>query len=207
MIYRIEYYFNRILRGYVFIVPILIVYFLLLSILRKKQKCLHIATVFVFSFYLFALIAGTAIGDAEFSFSPQIMPVPFRDIFRAPRHFMLNIIAFIPFGVFLPLLYHKYCNIKTVTLTAFLFSLCIELTQMFGWGATEIDDLIANTFGACSGYYCYWLITKRSQKNWGKQLQAVNINGTVEVILLSVCTFLIMAFIEPMIHSGLFVSR
>lgn len=205
---QIEYLFFRALSGYVFIVPALIVYFLLLSILQKKQKALHIATAFIFSFYLFAVIAATGIGcTVFFSFSPEIALIPFRDIFRAPMHVILNIVAFVPFGVFLPLLYQKYCNIKTVAITGFLFSLCIELVQMFGWGATEIDDLIANTFGVCLGYYFYWVIRKGLHKNWCKQYQAVNINDTVEVVLLSVCTFLIMAIIEPVICNGLLNSR
>ena len=201
---QIKYLLSRALSGYVFIVPVLIVYFLLLFVFRRKQKPLHIAAGFVFSFYLFLIIAATGIGNtAVTSFSPEIILIPFRDIVMAPMHFILNIVAFVPFGIFLPLLYKRCCNIKFAAITGFLFSLCIELVQMFGWGATELDDLIANTLGVCLGYGSYCLIRTGLRKDFGEQFQAVGINDTVELFLLSACTFLIMALVEPMICNNL----
>ena len=55
---------------------------------------------------------------------------------------------FISLGVFLALLYKRYNCIKKVVLIGFLFSLSIELVQMFECGATDINDLITNTLGA-----------------------------------------------------------
>lgn len=193
---HIKYLLARAFSGYVFIVPELIVYFLLLCAFRRKQKPLHTATTFVFSFYLFLVIAATGIGNTTVSsFSPEIILMPFRDIFKAPMHVVLNIAAFIPFGIFLPLLYKQCCHIKTVAAAGFLFSLCIELVQMFGWGATEIDDLIANTLGVCLGYCSYRLIKKYISNDFFKQFQAVNINDTAELLLLSISTFLIMSLL------------
>ena len=193
----IKYLLSRALAGYILIVPILIVYYLLLSIFRKKQKPLHIAAAFIFSFYLFSVITGTGIGNtAPFSFPPIIKWMPFDDIFNAPIHFFLNIVAFAPFGFFLPLLYKKYGNFMAVAITGFLFSLCIELLQMFGWGATEIDDLMANTLGVCLGYFSYRLIRKVLRMDLEKQIQAVDIHDTFEVILLLACAFLIMSFVR-----------
>lgn len=195
---QIEYLLSRALSGYVFMIPGLIAYFCLLAVFRRKQKPLHILTCCVFSFYLFLVIAATGIGNtAALSFAPEIILIPFRDIFMAPKHFVLNIAAFIPFGIFLPLLYKKCCNIKMIALSAFLFSLCIELMQMLGWGATEIDDLIANTLGACLGYLFLLPYNDRLHGNLDKQIQAVNINDTVELFLLSTSTFLIMALVQP----------
>ena len=64
-----------------------------------------------------------------------------------PIDTILNVVLFVPFGFFLPLLYKKYHHIKTVVLTGFLFSLSVEIVQMFGWGSTDINDLITNTVG------------------------------------------------------------
>ena len=197
---QIQYLLSRALSGYVFIVPVLIVYFLLLSVFSRKQKVVHIVTVFTFCFYLFLVLAATGIGCTTVSsFSPEIILIPFRDIIMAPRHFTLNMAAFIPFGVFLPFLYKRYCNIKMIALTGFLFSLCIELVQMFGWGVTEMDDLIANTLGVCLGYCSYCLIRTGLHNDFSEQFQAVNINDTVELFLLSASTFLITALVQPMI--------
>ncbi len=194
---QIKYLLTRTIRGYIFIIPMLIVYFVVLFAFRKKQKILHIAAVFVFSFYLCAIISATGIGcTALSSFTPEVMLVPFWDVFNAPVHFILNTIAFMPCGLLLPLLYKKFNNIKIIAITGFLFSLCIELVQMFGWGVTEIDDLMANTFGTCLGYYIFvW--TKDLHKSFGKKLRAANINDSVEVLLLSVCVFAVMSIIQP----------
>ncbi len=193
----IKYLLSRALAGYILMVPILIVYYLLLAIFRKRQNPLHIAAAFIFSFYLFSVITGTGIGNtAPFSFPPIIKWLPFDDIFHAPIHFFLNIVAFAPFGFFLPLLYGRYGNIRAVAITGFLFSLSIELLQMFGWGAAEIDDLMANTLGVCLGYFAYRLIRKGLRMDLEKQIQAVDIYETFELVLLSACAFLIMAFVR-----------
>lgn len=197
---QIKYLLSRALSGYVYMVPVLVVYFLLLSVFRRKQKPLHILAGFVFSFYLFLVIAATGIGNTTASsFSPEIILIPFRDMFVAPMHFILNIAAFVPFGIFLPLLYKRCCNVKTVSVVGFLFSVSIELMQMLGWGVTEVDDIIANTFGVILGYCFYCLINKRMHKDFGEQFQAVNINDTVELLILSTCAFLIMALVQPMV--------
>lgn len=125
--------------------------------------------------------------------------MPFRDLAVAPVHFMLNIVALIPFGVFLPVLYKRYCDFKTVAATGFLFSLCIELIQMLGWGATELDDLIANTLGVCLGYGCYCLLRKGLSKRIWVAFQGVRIFDTAELAFLCAATFFIMAFAAPIL--------
>lgn len=202
---EILYLFSRALSGYLFMLPVLIAYFLLLLLFRRKQKSLHIAACFVFGFYLFLVIAATGIGNTvAFSFPPEIILIPFRDILYAPRHFVLNVIAFVPFGYFLPLLYKRYRSIKIVAVIGFLFSLCIELVQMLGWGATEIDDLIANTLGVCLGYLSYCLVKKSLHTNFGEPFQANSISNTAELILLLASTFLIMALVQPLIGNSIF---
>lgn len=110
---QIKYLLSRVLSGYVFIVPELIVYYLLLSVFHKKQNALRIVTGFVFSFYLFLIIAATGIGcTTASSFSPEIILIPFRDIVRAPKHFILNIAAFVPLGIFLSILYKNVAILR-----------------------------------------------------------------------------------------------
>lgn len=202
---EILYLFSRTLSGYLFMLPVLTAYFLLLLMFHRKQKPLHIATCFVFGFYLFLVIAAAGIGNtAPFSFPPEIILTPFRDLIYAPRHFILNVVAFVPLGFFLPALYKSYSNIKLIAVIGFLFSLCIELVQMFGWGATEMDDLIANTLGVCLGYVSYCLIKRGLHKDFGVPFQSNNINDTAELILLSASTFLIMALVQPLIGNAIF---
>ena len=71
-----------------------------------------------------------------------------------------NILAFLPFGFFLPLLWEK-CRraFLTVLLTA-CFSFCVELLQLITRvGSFDIDDVILNTLGGAIGFLLYLLFT------------------------------------------------
>lgn len=46
----------RSISGYVFIVPVIILYFLYLKKSGRKQSFLHITSVFVFCYYLFGIL-------------------------------------------------------------------------------------------------------------------------------------------------------
>ena len=64
---------------------------------------------------------------------------------------VLNVIAFVPFGVYLEMLFHeKSVWIKFITIAS--VSLAIEVLQfIFFLGSTDIVDLIANTLGGVIG--------------------------------------------------------
>lgn len=93
-------------------------------------------------------------------FFSDILLIPFIDIIRGPKDAILNIILFLPLGIFLPILYDKYNSISRVLLLGFLFSLSIEIIQMFNFGITDINDLITNTVVAGLGYGVYKFINK-----------------------------------------------
>lgn len=69
-----------------------------------------------------------------------------------------NVAVFLPFGYLLPWVSRKNQNFLTVLFWAFLFSLSIELFQLFSaFGAFDVDDLLLNSAGACIGYLVYKL--------------------------------------------------
>jgi len=195
----------RSISGYVFIVPVLLLYFLYLKKSGRKQSFLHITAVFVFCYYLFGILTVAGIGyTSTMSFSPKISLIPFLGMITGPIDTILNLILFVPLGVFLPFLYKKYHHIKTVALTGFLFSLSVEIVQMFGWGSSDINDLIINTAGACLGYWIYYLLSKALPNNFRKKLQSENVNGTVEVLLFVIYIFMVMVTVQPwVIHDVL----
>ena len=53
------------------------------------------------------------------TFDPRIVYIPFVDMIRGPVDTVLNIILFIPLGIFLPLLYKKYDKIGKIVLIGF----------------------------------------------------------------------------------------
>ena len=59
---------------------------------------------FVFCLYLSGVLTVTGIGR-PFSFRPRFNFLPFVDMVKGPVDTTLNVILFLPLGVFLPILY------------------------------------------------------------------------------------------------------
>lgn len=104
--------------------------------------------------------------------------IPFQEITRflkygyclSPMSIFLNlfgnVIGFLPFGFFLPVISRKNRKMSRVVLAGAVSSACIELIQLVTkTGVCDIDDVILNTLGAFLGYLLFLLadeIRKRS---------------------------------------------
>ena len=67
-----------------------------------------------------------------------------------------NVIGFLPFGFFLPVISRKFHNIFLVTALGCLVSSCVEITQhVTRTGSCDVDDVILNTLGALFGYIMF----------------------------------------------------
>ena len=193
----------RSLSGYIFVVPGILLYFWCLKKFEKNQLPIHIATVFVFCYYLIGILTMTGIGKLK-SFSPEIVLIPFLDMISGPIDTILNIVLFVPLGFFLPLLYKKYSRISNIALTGFLFSLSIEIVQMFGRGSTDINDLITNTVGVSLGYFIYKQFVRIARKEVLAKFQSNKINDEIEVLFFIAYSFVIMVTTQPLVISNLF---
>ena len=72
-----------------------------------------------------------------------------------------NVLAFVPFGMILPMLTPKCRNFFHIVLLGFDFSLFVETIQLISKvGSFDVDDLILNTLGAALGYLAYRLIRR-----------------------------------------------
>lgn len=189
--------------GYLFVVPGIILYFFCLAKRGKKQSAFHALASFVFCYYLVSILTMTGIGKLK-AFSPRLILVPFVDMFNGPLDMILNVILFVPLGFFLPLLYQKYCSVGNVALCGFLISLAVEIVQMFGRGATDVNDLITNTAGTCVGYFIYKLLSEFAGNKFCRKFYADKINDSVEVLLFVVYVFLIMVTVQPMVIHNFF---
>lgn len=78
--------------------------------------------------------------------------VPFAYMFSDYKNSLLNVLLFVPLGFFLPVFGKRYANLLWTVLFGFCFSLAIELMQIFTFRATDINDLMTNTFGAAIGW-------------------------------------------------------
>lgn len=69
---------------------------------------------------------------------------------------MGNVLAFAPFGFLLPMLSKHYRRFLSVAILSLMFSLSVELIQLFfRVGIFDVDDIFLNTMGGILGYVCY----------------------------------------------------
>lgn len=67
-----------------------------------------------------------------------------------------NVLAFVPFGVIIPMIKRNKTGIVLIALLTFTFSLIIETLQLYyKVGVFDIDDMILNTAGGILGYIMY----------------------------------------------------
>lgn len=70
-----------------------------------------------------------------------------------------NIAAFIPFGMFLPILHPRFRSAIYMLLLTMEFSLAVELLQLVAKvGSFDVDDLLLNTLGGMLGYLAYKIL-------------------------------------------------
>ena len=72
---------------------------------------------------------------------------------------ILNIIFFMPFEFLLPTLWNKFRKFIPTVFAGFIFSLIIEVGQLFTIRATDVDDLIMNTLGTILGFILFKILS------------------------------------------------
>ena len=69
-----------------------------------------------------------------------------------------NIVAFAPFGFFLPVIWVRTRHWYITVLLSFAMSLLVETMQLVGKvGSFDVDDLLLNTIGGFAGYIIFVL--------------------------------------------------
>lgn len=154
--------------------------------MKKERK----KTIFLFTIYLVLLI-WIILMKTEFSIaaiyrmrSLNLIPLEgtaVRNNQLDYQEIYLNILIFIPFGLYLSIIQSKWSFFQKLFLI-FLVSLSFEALQYyFMIGATDITDLIGNTFGGFLGLFIYSLLTKliKGRKRREQLLNRVGGLGTL----------------------------
>ncbi len=83
-----------------------------------------------------------------------------------------NILAFIPFGIFRPIIGIRKHSFLRTCFQGLLFSFFIELTQLrFKVGCFDVDDIFLNTLGCILGYTIFLIFYKTYAKyNYKKNM-------------------------------------
>ncbi len=142
---------------------------------KKHKKLYRMAAWLLFGLYLVSMIyflffaesmGRTSMGQ-EYHYNLQ----PFKEIQRYLTYYDVigpytvflnlagNILAFVPFGLFFPLLSRRSRSLWKVTLISFEVSLLVELIQLVTRvGSCDVDDMILNTLGGMIGYVCFRIL-------------------------------------------------
>jgi len=143
----------------------------------------------LFCLYLAAVFSLVGIPNLRY-FRPEVNLnlIPLIGMIGDFKNSILNVILFVPLGLFLPLLWNGYRRLIPGIAFGFGLSLTIELMQMLTYRTTDVNDLITNT----AGYLLGFLLVKPMVKRF----PAVERNSR-DLYLLSILTFAIMFCVHP----------
>ncbi|MHB8127509.1 MAG: VanZ family protein [Mobilitalea sp.] len=107
---------------------------------------------------------------------------------------ILNVIIFIPFGLYLSMIELNWSFWKKIILIAGV-SLLFELLQfLFAIGGTDITDLISNTLGGVVGIGFYIVFSKILKEKTNKILNILALIGTICFVLLGLLTMRVITY-------------
>ena len=107
----------------------------------------------LFAVYLCAVFAVAGLPNICYiRFDLNLNLKPFAYMFSDYRSTSLNVLLFVPLGIFLPLLWKPFRKLWWAGLFGLGTSLLIEALQIFTYRATDVNDLMTNTFGTLLGW-------------------------------------------------------
>ena len=175
------------------LIPILFLYHIFIFHNIKKT-----AAYIIFILYLTAmclLVGFPCVTGIKIGWSYNFIPLygMLNDIINS----YLNVLLFIPLGIFVPCLWPEYRSMMKTVGLGLMTSLGIEILQIFTFRATDINDVITNVAGTMIGYLIGKLIINRfPQLNWLGCKER-------ELYLLYVTVGVVMFFSQPFIQSVL----
>ena len=117
------------------------------KILRICSKVMFgVYIIFLTYFLFFAESTGRTFESRSYHYNLEL----FKEI--GLLNLVGNVVAFIPFGFFLPILHVKCRSFLFTTFLSFEFSLMVETIQLVSKvGSFDVDDLLLNTIGGALG--------------------------------------------------------
>lgn len=147
-----------------------------------RNKIFKLIIVFIFAFYLVAVAFvyyKTRYYHPTISLLDHIRYnsnfIPFKTVLEYAEHIknetvnfdsimwnlLGNLILYLPFGGFLPLIFSKLRSFKKTICVSLAVIFLAELSQMlFKYGRFDVDDIILNTAGAAVGYLIWKLFDR-----------------------------------------------
>lgn len=187
--YRILFALVELAAAGVFLLPLFLLYGKFTAHSRMQIFCS-----ILFGFYFAAVLALVGF-PSILDHSPDVTLhlVPLAGIPADFQNACLNVLLFVPLGLFLPLLWDSCQSLRRTLLFALCVTLFIELSQLFTLRATDINDIHTNLAGAAIGYFL--------AKHAAKVLPAAASPNGKEPILLCTITAAVFFFAQPFVSA------
>lgn len=189
--YRIYIALIEVAAAAVFIIPIWCIYnrFYFHS---RKMTILYM----IFGFYLTAVLTLAGFPNIiSLKVELTVNIIPFVYMINDFINACLNVLLFVPYGFFLPVLWKEFRNAKKIFAAGFAMTLFIEISQIFTGRATDIDDIITNLAGTLIGYLiAYWFTDAFTRR-------MVKISKKKDFYIICLSVALIMFFLQPFTSS------
>lgn len=140
--------------AYIGVIPFLII--LQVFCIRYKLPKRHQFGLYLYALCISLIIISTgtpSIYELGFHFTLNI--IPFYGISENLTQYLQSFLVFIPFGLLLPTLWKQFQPAKTTFFYGLVFSLTIEISQLFSFSTTDINDLIMSNLGVFTGYFIF----------------------------------------------------
>ena len=152
--------------------------------LKKKEHAIrHIVWTYIFLLYCYLVVEvaadmGTVWDILKYrGIKGQVYLKPFV-VYEYMSH-ILNVVMFMPLGFLMPLIWSNFRRVLKTTMLGLLMSIAIEVSQLFCYRVTDVNDLITNTVGTTVGYIL-WIIFHKIFINSGKK--SVTISRTEPIV-------------------------
>ena len=171
------------------LIPILFLYQIIIFHNIKKT-----AAYIIFILYLTAmcfLVGFPSVAGIKIVWSYNFIPL--HGMLSDITNSYLNVLLFIPLGIFVPCLWPEYRSMMKTVGLGLMTSLGIEILQIFTFRATDINDVITNVAGTMIGYLIGRMIIKMIP-----QLDRLACSKS-ELYLLYGTVAMVMFFFQPFI--------
>ncbi len=157
----------------------------------KENNSSNKLTIVLFFIYLIALVWILLFKlGVQFSYveNRKVNLIPFNDLISNGKFYffgeiIMNIIIFVPLGIYTGILSKKW-NFGKNLLIIFLLSFFVELIQfIFKLGSFDITDTITNTLGGIIGLLVFIVIEKVFKNKAKKFINIIAVIGTGLMIL------------------------
>ena len=202
MLYLIDLFVGTI-SGLVVVLPFMMLFHYVTFKRRKpsdqKETVVYKWVSCAFCAALLAVFTATGVYDIySMRIELRYDLIPFANISTNYEQYILNIILFIPIGFLLPMLSRNFKKKRLTFVTGLLLSLFIEVVQIFGLRATDVNDLLMNTAGTVIGYYVFVLMSRCFPKISTISIIALD-RWKWDIWMYFVFSLLAMLFVQPFI--------